>query len=86
MGLDMWFKEDIRNILYGLGLATPRMGRDYPDGGQAFQAGYAAALEAVAGSLGIGKLPGLSGEPRNAPIQEPRLRDVTPQRLRLTGR
>lgn len=85
--LDMWFKEDLGNVLAGLKMAEARMGHGLPeDEAVAYQDGYAAGLQAAAGSLGIGKLPGLSGEPRNAPIQEPRLRDVTPQPLRLTGR
>lgn len=53
MGLDMWFKEDIRNIIMGIALATPRMGLDYQDGGIEFQEGFHAALEAIAVSFGI---------------------------------
>lgn len=53
MGLELWFKEDIKNILLGLVVNAPRMGLDYKDEGEEFQTGYKAALEAVAVSFGI---------------------------------
>lgn len=53
MGLELWFKEDIKNVLLGLAVNAPRMGLDYKDEGEEFQAGYKAALEAVAVSFGI---------------------------------
>lgn len=82
MTLDMWFKEDIGNVLMGLALATPRMGQDYPDGGAEFQAGYAAALTAVAVSFGIRNLPGLP-QPEQ---RQPQLRIINQERRLTSGR
>jgi len=54
-GLDMWWKDDIRNVLIGIAQGTPYMGSEMSAAeGYAFREGYAAALSAVALSLGIG--------------------------------
>jgi len=80
--LDMWFMDDIGNILEGLALATPRMGLDLPDRGAEFQAGYAAALVAVAVSFGIRDFPGLP-QPEQ---RQPQLRIITQERRLTSGR
>jgi len=82
MGLDMWFKDDIANVLYGIDLATARMATDRPDvEAAAFREGFRAALEAVEVSFGIAE----SSRPQ-ARQSQPRLRDVTPTLPRLPGR
>ena len=52
--MDMWWKEDIANVLGGIAITTPFMGVDLPSAeANSFQDGFAAALSAVAISLGI---------------------------------
>jgi hypothetical protein len=54
MGLNLWMKDDIANVIRGIALATPHMGIERtPTEAAAFQEGYLAALSAVAVSLGI---------------------------------
>jgi hypothetical protein len=85
MGIDMWFKDDIGNVLEALNLATARMGLDYADGGVEFQEGYTAALRAVAVSFGIRNLPGLQIDERRSPrlrmIDQLLDQQQTPRRL-----
>ena len=54
MSLDMWWKDDIRNVLQGVAMVAPHMARERDTAERlAFQEGYMAALSAVAVSLGI---------------------------------
>jgi hypothetical protein len=55
MGLDVWFKDDVRNMLLGIDLATAHLALRYnnTDEARAYQDGFAAALAAVATSFGI---------------------------------
>ena len=54
MALDMWFQDDIRNVLLGLNMANRALvtSVDYQEG-LAFQRGFQAALLATAMSFGI---------------------------------
>ena len=53
MTLDMWWKDDIRNVLVGIDLACAQMATDRSeDERRAFREGFRAALSAVAASLG----------------------------------
>ena len=55
MTLDMWLKDDIRNVLLGIDLACAHMAAERSDYEAAvFREGFQAALSAVAVSLGIG--------------------------------
>lgn len=54
MGLDIWFKEDIRNILLGVDLANAHLAAQYSDTEvRAYREGFRAALIATAASFGI---------------------------------
>ena len=54
MALDMWFKEDIRNILLGIELANAHLACRYPGPEvQVYREGFRAALTAIAVSFGI---------------------------------
>jgi len=54
MGLDIWFKDDIRNILLGVELANGHLASRYSDAEvQAYREGFQAALVATAVSFGI---------------------------------
>ncbi len=54
MGLDVWFKEDIRNILLGVELANAHLATHYSDAEvRAYREGFKAALAAAAVSFGI---------------------------------
>ena len=54
MGLDIWFKEDIRNILLGVELANGHLASRYSDAEvRAYREGFTAALAAAAVSFGI---------------------------------
>lgn len=54
MGLDIWFKEDIRNILLGVELANAHLASRYSDAEvRAYREGFKAALAATAVSFGI---------------------------------
>ena len=54
MTLDMWLKEDIRNVLLGIDLACAHMAAERSDADAAvFRAGFQAALSAVAVGLGV---------------------------------
>jgi hypothetical protein len=54
MTLDMWLKEDIRNVLLGIDLACAHMAVERGDAEAiAFREGFQAALSSVALSLGI---------------------------------
>ncbi len=54
MGLDIWFKEDIRNILLGVELANGHLASRYSDDEvRAYREGFKAALAATAVSFGI---------------------------------
>ena len=54
MGLDIWFKDDIRNILLGVELANGHLASRYSDDEvRAYREGFKAALAATATSLGI---------------------------------
>jgi len=54
MGLDIWFKDDIRNILLGVELANAHLATHYSDPEvRAYREGFKAALVATAMSLGI---------------------------------
>jgi len=54
MGLDVWFKEDIRNILLGVELANAHLATHYNDAEvRAYREGFKAALAATAVSFGI---------------------------------
>ena len=53
MALDLWWKDDIRNVLVGIDLACAQMATDRSeDERRAFREGFRAALSAVAASLG----------------------------------
>ena len=54
MALDMWFQDDIRNVLLGLNMASRALvtSVEYQEG-LAFQRGFQAALLATAISFGI---------------------------------
>jgi hypothetical protein len=55
MGLDIWFKDDIKNILTGVELANGHLASHYSDAEvRAYREGFKAALAATATSLGIG--------------------------------
>jgi len=52
--LDMWWKDDIANVLKGIAVSTPLMGAELPaDEAEAFRDGFYAALSAISISLGI---------------------------------
>ena len=53
-GLDMWWKDDIGNVLLGIDMCSVHMatGRNEAER-SAYQDGFHAALQAVAASLGI---------------------------------
>ncbi len=54
MNLDMWFKDDIRNVLVGIEFASAQTVSGQSDAEQtAFRDGFRAALLAVAASFGI---------------------------------
>jgi len=54
MALDIWFKEDIRNILLGVELANGHLASRYSDAEvRAYREGFRTALAAAALSLGI---------------------------------
>ncbi|MBC8492554.1 MAG: hypothetical protein H8D43_02120 [Chloroflexi bacterium] len=54
MGLDIWFKEDIRNILLGVELANAHLATHYSDAEvRTYREGFKAALAATAVSFGI---------------------------------
>lgn len=54
MNLDMWFKDDIRNIIVGVELAAKsRMGSADDEINRAFQEGFDAAIVAIAASFGL---------------------------------
>ena len=54
MGLDIWFKEDIRNILLGIELANGHLASYCSDDEvRAYREGFRAALIATAVSFGI---------------------------------
>jgi hypothetical protein len=54
MGLEMWFKDDIRNILLGIELASAHLECHYtgPEV-QVYREGFRAALASMATSFGI---------------------------------
>lgn len=75
MNLDMWFKDDIRNVLVGIEFASAQSVSGLSDAEQtAFRNGFRAALLAVAASFGIVE--------REAPPLAP----GTPSRLAETRR
>ena len=54
MGLEVWFKDDIRNILLGVELANAHLATRYSDDEvRAYRDGFRAALAATAVSFGI---------------------------------
>jgi hypothetical protein len=54
VGLDLWTKEDIRNILLGVELANAHLATRYSDAEvRAYREGFKAALAAAAVSFGI---------------------------------
>jgi hypothetical protein len=54
MGLDLWSKEDIRNILLGVELANAHLASHYGDAEvRAYREGFKAAIAATAVSFGI---------------------------------
>lgn len=54
MGVDMWLKEDVRNILTGVHLAHANLAQHFSDPEvRAYREGFAAALTATAASFGI---------------------------------
>ena len=54
MGLDVWFKDDIRNVLMGVELASAHLASHCPGHEtQAYREGFQAALIATAISFGI---------------------------------
>ena len=54
VGLDIWTKEDIRNILLGVELANAHLATRYSDDEvRAYREGFKAALAAAAVSFGI---------------------------------
>jgi hypothetical protein len=54
MGLDVWFKDDVRNILLGMDIAAANLASNYthPEA-RAYRDGFEAALVAMAVSFGI---------------------------------
>ena len=74
MSMDIWFKDDIKNVILGIAMATPQMALDRPSGEtEAFQSGYLCALSALATSLGIEQLR------HPAPSLQPSVRVVWPE-------
>lgn len=68
MTLDMWLKDDIRNVLLGIDLACAHMAAERSDDeAVVFREGFQAALSAVAVSLGI------------SPVERPRSRLSVPR-------
>jgi hypothetical protein len=54
MGLDIWFKDDIRNVLLGVELANAHLAIHYSGTEvRAYHEGFKAALAATAASFGI---------------------------------
>jgi hypothetical protein len=54
MGLDIWFKDDIKNILLGVEFANAHLAARYGDAEvRAYREGFTAALTATAVSFGI---------------------------------
>ena len=54
MALDLWLKEDIRNVLLGIELACAHLATERSDAeAEVFRAGFQAALSAVAVGLGV---------------------------------
>ena len=54
MGLDLWAKEDIRNVLLGVELASAHLATRCSDAEvRAYREGFKAALAATAMSFGI---------------------------------
>ena len=54
MGLDLWAKDDIRNILLGVELANAHLATRYSNAEvRAYREGFQAALAATAVSFGI---------------------------------
>ena len=54
MALDMWWKDDIRNVLVGIDLACAQMATDRNEDERcAYREGFRATLTAVAASLGV---------------------------------
>ena len=78
MGLDIWFKEDIRNILLGVELANAQLAIHCSDAEvRAYREGFKAALAATAVSFGI--YPGeievetVGAQPRMTLLSPPRV-------------
>jgi len=80
MGMDVWFKEDIRNILFSINTANADIA-DYADDPQvmAYRRGYLAALIAMAAAFGISLMDPIRGENYSASLLP------VPPTLRLTG-
>lgn len=77
MNLDMWFKDDIRNVLIGIEFASAQAFSNLTDSEQlAFRNGFCAALLAVAASFGI-----VEREPPTLTQLRPPMLDETNQRL-----
>jgi hypothetical protein len=54
MGLDIWFKDDIRNVLLGVDLASAHLAEHHRDADtRAYREGFQAALAAAAISFGL---------------------------------
>ena len=79
MGLDVWFKEDIRNILLGVELANAHLATHYSDAEvRTYREGFKAALAATAVSFGI--YPGEVGV--GAVGAQPRMESLLPDKAR----
>jgi hypothetical protein len=54
VGLDVWFKDDVRNMLLGMDVAAANLAANYSQTeARAYRAGFEAALVALAVSFGI---------------------------------
>ena len=79
MGLDIWFKDDIRNILLGVELANAHLATHYSDAEvRAYREGFRVALAATAVSFGIYlgeiEVEAVGAEPWRALLPPPRVR------------
>lgn len=53
MGLELWFKEDIRNVLLSLNLSSSAAGRWGGEQRDAYRMGYEEAIALVAVAFGL---------------------------------
>jgi len=69
MGIDMWFKDDIRNILLGVELAAKsQLVETEGETTRAYREGFDAAVTAIAASFGLFSSGSLNREERTIGI------------------